>query len=414
MRKRNLFALSITCLRVVLVIPFMVVCAEAAPMETLHLGATVPFQSRVGIQIKNILLMNADLLNKAGGLTVGGKTYKIEYHIYDNKSQADPARVAIERLVFRDKIKFDVGTFGTACLLAMLPVTEPNKVPIFGLTGSDKLLSPQYKYFVRTYSGTFAVVNGRVLHELRPDIKTALQIAYDDETGHAVFEKVAMGCKHYGIELFPPLYFKRGETDFSRIATKAVSLKPDYIRGLAIDLDAEYIQLIKALREAGYKGIFEGSYLTQKTVDEIVAKVGKEGAEGIYVGFGDPTFSGLREIPKAALDFRKNYENYYGTWDTAGLQWVGSWYTWLAAVRKADSLDPDKVMGAIDKDLKIISPITPGKFFRRPDLGNNKYCDYATATSGGRIKDGKIVFLWERDEDYFIDTIEAVYGIKVR
>jgi len=105
--------------------------------------------------------MNADLLNKAGGLTVGGKTYKIEYHIYDNKAQADVARAAIERLVFQDKIKFDVGTFHTASLLAMLAVTEPNKIPVFGCTGSDKLLSPEYKYFVRTYSGAFAMVNGR-------------------------------------------------------------------------------------------------------------------------------------------------------------------------------------------------------------------------------------------------------------
>jgi len=231
-----------------------------------------------------------------------------------------------------------------------------------------------------------------------------------------VFNNVAKGYKRYGLEILPPLYFKRGETDFSRIAYKAVSLNPDYTRGLAIDLDAEYIQLIKALREAGYKKTFEGSYLTQKTVDDIVARVGKEGAEGIYVGFGDPTFSGFggKEVPKAALEFRKNYETYYGTWETAGLQWVGSWYAWLAAVKRADSLEPDKVMAAIDKDLKIISPITPGKFFRRPDLGNNRYCDYATATSGGIIKDGKIVFLWERDHDYFIDTIEAVLGTKVR
>lgn len=411
MRRTSLLVLGLISLIIVLAVPLL-----AAPMETLHLGATVPFQSRLGIQVKNILRMNADLLNKAGGLKVGGKTYKIEFHIYDNKAHADTARAAIERLVYSDKIRFDVGTFHSASLLAMLAVTEPNKIPVFGSTGSDKLLAPQYQYFVRTYAGAFSMVGGRILREIRPDIKNALQIAYDDETGHAVFNSLAKGYKRYGIELFPPLYFKRGETDFSRIATKAVSLNPDYIRGLAIDLDAEYIQLIKALRDVGYKGTFEGSYLTQKTVDQIVARVGKDGAEGIYVGFGDPTFTGFggKEIPKDALEFRKNYEDYYGTWETAGLQWVAAWYAWLAAVKKADSLDPDKFLGAIDKDLRVKSPISDGKFFRRPDLGNDRYCDYATSTSGGIIKDGKIVSLWGKDGDYFIDTLEAVLGTKLR
>ena len=76
--------------------------------------------------MKNIYLMNADLLNKQGGLTIGGKKYMIEYHIYDGKYDTDTSRAAVEKLVYQDKVSFIVSTFG-AGTFAALPVTEPNR-----------------------------------------------------------------------------------------------------------------------------------------------------------------------------------------------------------------------------------------------------------------------------------------------
>jgi ABC-type branched-subunit amino acid transport system substrate-binding protein len=393
----------------------MVVCVEIEAAETLHLGATVPFQSRIGIQLKNILLMNADLLNKAGGLTVGGKTYMIEYHIYDDKYSADAGRAAIEKLVFEDKIKFNVGTFGSAPTLAMLGVTEPNKIPIFGGAASEKLLSPNIKYFVHTFPAKLTFSFAKALKESRPDIKTVMFVTYDDETGHTLAPTNEKAHKAFGRTILPTIYFKHGETDFSRIATKIVALKPDYVNAIGIMVEAENVQLVKALREAGYKGTLDSTFiLSQPVVDSIIAKVGKEGAEGIYGGIYDPTLPAVINKPAEANEFRKNYEKYYGKWETDGLQWAGCWYTWLAAVKKADSIDPDKVMAVVDRELKISTPIGPVKLFRRPDLDNNRFCDYATVIRGGMIKDGKIVMLFERDPDFMIRCVEEVYGVKMQ
>ena len=416
MRTRNLLILGIIYLVIVLVEPLVsVFSSEAASTEILHLGATVPFQSRIGIQLKNILYMNADLLNKGGGLTIGGKTYKIEYHIYDDKYQADPGRAAIEKLVFEDKINFNVGTFASAAALAMLGVTESNKIPVFHGAASEKLISPDVKYFVHCYPTKFSIAGAKALRELRPDVKALLICTYDDETGHSMVPPLTKAFKHFGIEPLPALYFKHGETDFSRVANKAISLKPDYIKFFGVMVAAEYVQFIKALFEAGYKGTIEASYISQKTLDEIIGKVGKERAEGLYIGLLDPTYlSGPEEIPQIAMDFRKNYEKYYGSWEMEGLQWAGCWYTWLAAIKKANSIDPDRVMGAVDKDLIVPTPLGLAKFFRRPDLGNNKYCDYAVAGSAGVVKNGKIVLRYTRDADYMISAIEELYGMKMR
>jgi ABC-type branched-subunit amino acid transport system substrate-binding protein len=408
MRKR------ISVLSIIWILSLVIlVSVKAEAQEILHLGATVPFSWRMGIELKNILEMNADLLNKAGGLTVGGKTYMIKYHIYDDKYNADAGRAAHERLVFEDKVKFIVGTIPSPVILSSLGITEPNKIPIFSNAASEKLLSPDIKYFVHTYYTRILEATAKMVHELRPEIKTVVLTSYDNETGHSIIRVIEKGYKAFGITPLASILFKPGESDFSRIATKVISLKPDHFDCNGAT-GAENIQLIKALRDAGYKGTITAVYMTQPVVDDLVGKVGKEGAEGIYVSINDTTLPAIKNRPPGILEFRKNYETYYGKWETDALMWSDCWYAWLTAVKKANSIDPDKVVGVIRNGIEVSSPNGVGKFYTRPDLGNKEYCDYAQPVRLGVVKDGKITFVAEKDADYAIDAVEKVYGMKMR
>src|SRR5450759_5185647 len=49
--------------------------------------------------------------NAAGGLKVGGKTYKIEVIAYDDQYNAAKAVTAANRLIDQDGVKFVFGTF---------------------------------------------------------------------------------------------------------------------------------------------------------------------------------------------------------------------------------------------------------------------------------------------------------------
>jgi branched-chain amino acid transport system substrate-binding protein len=412
--KKLLTLVTRSCLVLLFVAPTIAGPTISQAQETLHLGATVPFSWRMGIQLKNILEMNADLLNKSGGLTVGGKTYMIKYHIYDDKFNADVGRSAHEKLVFQDKVKFIVGTIPSTVLLASLSITEPNKIPIFSNATSTKLLSPDIKYFVHTHSSRIAEALARAVHELRPEIKTVVLTSYDSETGHSIVSPLEKGYKAFGITPLATLLFKPGESDFSRIATKVISLKPDHFDCDGAN-DAENIQIIKALREAGYKGTITALFMTQPVIDDLVTKVGKEGVEGIYVYVTDTTIPAVQNKPKGIMEFRKNYEAYYGKWETDVLLFADAWYVWLAAVKKANSIDPDKVFAAIHKGIEVDSPLTgKGKFYTRPDVGNKEYCDYAQPVRLGLVKEGRITFVAEKDADYVIDSAEKVYDMKMR
>jgi ABC-type branched-subunit amino acid transport system substrate-binding protein len=202
--------------------------------------------------------------------------------------------------------------------------------------------------------------------------------------------------------------------DFNPIAIKAINMKPDLFYLHGVNGEAEIIQAVKAMRDAGYEGLIHASYMTPRILDELIARVGKEGVEGIDVIYDDPTMLPESIRPKEAVELRKNYEEYYGKWETAGASWVGNWFTWLTAVKKVDSLDPDKIMSAIGRDFEVKTPIGPGKFFTRPDLGNPRYCDYSTMVVVGVIRNGKIEFDFSKDADWAIGAIEQVYGMKMR
>lgn len=309
---------------------------------------------------------------------------------------------------------YNVGSFVSAVCLSSLGITEPRKIPIFSGAASEKLLSPDIKYFVHTYPAKWFMAIIKILHEVRPDIKTVAICTYDDEMGHMAGPYMEKGYKLFDMGPSPTIYFKHGETDFSNIATKVVSLNPDHFVAGGINVEAEIIQMVKALRDAGYKKTIEVAYMGPKLLEEMGAKIGIEATDGIYCGIFDPTMPAIPTKPPGAEEFRRNYEKYYGTWEIEGIGWATCWDTWLTAVRKADSLDPDKVMAIFNKEFVVPTMLGPAKFYTRPDLNNNRYCDYATVVRLGVSKNGKITFVREVGPDYMIEVLEKLLGLKLR
>ena len=220
-----------------------------------------------------------------------------------------------------------------------------------------------------TFAAKFNYGLVKAFRETRPEFKKIQLVTLDNEIGHALAPDTEKLYKFFGMTPLPTLFFKYGETDFSRIAVKAVSENPNLFWGLAITNDAAILQLVKALKDAGYKGPVLLEFVTQGLMNDIVARVGKKWVEGILVASYDPTTLPESIKPRVAVELRKNYEKYYGKWETDAIQFIGAWYTWLAAVKKADSLDPDKVMAAIDRNLEIETPEGIAKYFTRPDTG---------------------------------------------
>ena len=131
--------------------------------------------------------MARDEINKAGGISVGGKKRQVEILKVDtNEIQSVPdATNAIERAISRDKADFLIGGFRSEAVLAMQEVAMDNKKLFLGAGAADGKLGEnvekdynRYKYWFRitpTKSADLArtvfAVLGAVGNQIRTDLK---------------------------------------------------------------------------------------------------------------------------------------------------------------------------------------------------------------------------------------------------
>ena len=390
--------------------------ASSEAAQILKLGNTVPMKTKEGIQIKNWLELLAERTNQAGGLVVKGERYNIEIISYDDEYSADTGRAAAERLIYQDKVKHIICQWGSAPIVATLQVAEPNKVLQIANGMTEKTMEPKWHYFYRAPSLFW--INGQQVEYVDQFKKrglpsTVVFINPDDITGRGATKKNTLLYKNLGVEIQDTLFYKRGTTDYTPFATKIKSLNPGFVDTGTTRGGAPTLLLAKALYDVGYKGgiLFNNMADTWK---EIVDKVGPKAIEGAVGGFKDP-----REYRKEkwVLELCDAYEKKYGIWETDAVNWVTGWVAFMAAVKKADSLDTDDLVKALD-GLEFDALDYKRKFVSRPDLDNPRTCDSVGEQVPGIVKKGKfqVIRLMSIDENYK-KTIESfgmqgVYGLK--
>lgn len=131
--------------------------------------------------------MARDEINKAGGISVGGKKRQVELVKIDtNEIQSVPdATNAIERAITRDKADFLIGGFRSEAVLAMQEVAMDNKKLFLGVGAAHSKLGinveqnyERYKYWFRASPTkdtdlvrTLFAVLGSVAEQIRKDLK---------------------------------------------------------------------------------------------------------------------------------------------------------------------------------------------------------------------------------------------------
>jgi len=381
---------------------FYQTCVVSAEEKTLRVGATSNFGDRQGIQVKKCLELAAEQLNKAGGLVVKKERYRVEMIVYDDKFQADAARAAFERLVYQDKVKI-VFSIGTAPVLAGIEITDPNKVLLFHGGFSSQVLSPRYKYAISTRPNTLGFASSGVFWKkhLKPETKTAVVIAYDDHGGHVISDAFEVMWKHCGLKILGKLYCKRGTVDLNPLATKLKALNPDIVEYAGIQSGAGVLNLYKAIYQSGWRGKTSAEQGGQTTVPDIINVCGRPAVEGMTVMIIDPTM--IPNPSPLTMAFRKGYTEKYGEWEVEGLRVFDGWYYFVEAVKKADSLDPDAIIDAM-QGLSVETVMGTARMSRRPDLGNNRYVDSNNTKYFGEVRNGNVVYL---------DRVLAIEGIRM-
>ncbi|MGF1623130.1 MAG: ABC transporter substrate-binding protein [Rhodomicrobiaceae bacterium] len=274
--------------------------------ETLKIGALVTLSgagASWGQGMNRAAELAAEDVNKDGGLKVGDKTYKVEIVAYDDGYKADAAVTAANRLVHEDKVKYIVGTVGSAPILAIQPITEKNGVITMTLGFTAKALSPDKPFTFRPNLTTAEVSQPQIDWIVaKQNVKSVGALFPNDETGQAIAKDVAAAYEKAGAEMVTE-FFERDRVDFIPLLTRTMAAGVD-----AIELDGNSPttagQIVQQARDIGFEGVIirTGGPATQ----EIVNVAGKPATEGMFV------HSGLDESMPSVKAYIDRFDKTYG------------------------------------------------------------------------------------------------------
>ncbi len=209
--------------------------------DTIILGSAISFTGKYstnGIHASNGYDLAVKMINDAGGVKVGGKTYKMKVEYYDDEST--PARTAqlLERLIKQDGIQYVLGPYSSATTKAAAPVTEKYKIPMVEAEGASRSLFTQgyrYLFAVLSTSEQYLASSIALAAELaekegrKPqDLKLAM-VFENDPFSLDVRAGVMDDASKYGMTIVIDDKMPRDLNDISATLTKVKALKPDIL-----------------------------------------------------------------------------------------------------------------------------------------------------------------------------------------
>jgi len=288
------------------------------------------------------------LINKKGGLNIGGKRYKVDIKYYDDESEVQTCTKLVEKLITEDKIDFILGPYGSGPSFAASAITEKyKKVTILPLAATPEVYERGFKYIfgmIATaemyYKDLFYLVT-----QQNPKPKTVAVLWKNDLANKGQADPIPQLCKDNGLALIYNEKFSAGASDFSAELTVIKSKNPD-IFGFLSQLE-QFIMGGKQIKDMkiNAKLVFTGISAPQA---DLVKSLGKDAEYIVGPTHWFRTFkykdSLFGDSPNFVKEFKQmfGYEpEYHSVAATAGIQTLG------IALEKAGVLDVEKVRNAL-------------------------------------------------------------------
>ncbi len=226
--------------------------------EAIKLGGSVPLTGRYGgggAQNKAGYELAVEAINRAGGVSVGGKKLPLELTLLDDESDPTKTVARLETLASQGVVAY-LGGFASDMHAAAAAIAEKNKIPYCGVAFSLYAIHQQgYRYLFSPFSkspdqarATFQVVNDYVPEAQRPKKVAIFQEKTDwgKELGD-LWEKEAPG---YGYQIALRAEYAVGTKDFSDIILKAKTAGAEAM--LSVPNPPDGMALVKQMQELDY------------------------------------------------------------------------------------------------------------------------------------------------------------------
>jgi branched-chain amino acid transport system substrate-binding protein len=305
----------------------------------------------------------AEQANKAGGISVGGKKYKVEIVYTDYQSNTPRAVQATEQLITQNNVNFLFAAFGSGAAKAASTVSEKYKVPTLAATASSVQVYDQgYKYLFGTFTpnDTLTTPLTKIVKAKVPEVKKIAILARNDLFPLAIAQEMEKSAKANGFEV---VYFEKyaiGTLDHSATLSAIKALAPQWIfvTGYINDL----LQIRKQMVDQEMKAPVV-SMIAGPAYQEFIDALGKSAENVTSAAWWHPAeqYKGT-DIFGSTANFVKLFKEKYKAepdYGQASAALCGALFQ--MAIEKAGSLDRDKVRDAL-ASLDVTTFFGPVKF----------------------------------------------------
>jgi len=327
-------------------------CAPAvAAQEVLKIGAAVsltgPF-SREGQLLRDGYDLWKDKVNEAGGLKVGGKTYRVEVVYYDDESKAQTSARLTERLITEDKVSFLFGPYSSGIATATASISERYRIlTLAPMATANSLYARGYRYIFTPSPLADTGLNPllALAAGFDPMPKKVAIVGPDDLFPNVTSDGGRKFAESHGFTVVYQGKYPKAASDLSAVATQIRAAGPDVV--LATGYAQDTLLLLKSMRELRVSPKMIGLAMSIG-VEDFVKALG-QGAEGMMgVDYWVPTLKYPDPLFGNSAGFAKAFEAKYKkppTYHAASGAAAG--VVLQLAIEKAGSLDSTAVRDAL-------------------------------------------------------------------
>ncbi len=365
-RLRSAFPTRFSASLALAVAGFAAATTVASAQDVIRFGAPLPITGPLApeaVKQQQGYDLWAEQANKAGGINVGGKKYKVEIVYSDYQSNTPRSVQTTEQMITQEKVNFMFGPFGSGAAKAASTIAEKYKMPMLAATASSvQVYDQNYKYLFGTFTpnDTLTTPLTKLVKAKAADVKKVAILARNDLFPLAIAQEMEKSAKENGLEV---VYFEKyaiNTLDHSATLSQIKSLSPQWIfvTGYTNDLLLVRKQMADQQIKAGVVTMIAGP-----AYQEFIDSAGPTAENISSASWWHPAekYDG-KDIFGSTANFVKLFKDKYKSEpDYAHASAAVCGALFQMAIEKAGSLDRDKVRDELAK-MDVVTFWGPVKF----------------------------------------------------
>jgi len=304
--------------------------------------------ANTGRYYKDAFNMAVDTINQQGGVTVGGKTYKLALKVLDNQSDNNLAVRQYTQLLTQDKVNFLLGPYASDAVLVTSAVAEKYQVPMIeGGGASGQIFSRGYKYIFGTLpaAGDYFKSTIDMMAKLSPPVQSIALLYADDSFDVSVADGTKKLAQAANIPVAFEQRYSTNASDFSTIISQLKGKNPDAV--LVAGHETEALNFIRQAKSLNFSPKMYSFTVGVPTADFRQA-LGSDADYAFGMTSWLPLASDKDPYFGDAAQFAQQFKQRFGyDPDYHAASGVADVEAFVKAIETAGSLDPKAVRDAI-------------------------------------------------------------------